>query len=118
VGNVHCFECVALYNQLITVVGVCNQTVEDAFKLYTIESQKLISQNWSNTARLLVKNPQLKYCHHCYDTRVVVVTQAFLNNYDQDVFQIEFHDTESESESSSVLTTLANSAENTEFNRL
>lgn len=113
----HCFECVAQFNELVRLVGVFGQTVEDVFNYYTAETQIMICKNWNKTTRLLVKNPQLKYCQHCFDTRVVVVNQAFLNSYAKEIFQIEFHDTESESESSSVLTTLANSAENTEFNR-
>jgi hypothetical protein len=57
VGMVHCFESVALYNRLIVLADEDFTTLDEVFKHYTSESERLITKNWSKTAKLLVQSP-------------------------------------------------------------
>jgi hypothetical protein len=73
VGMMHCTESVALYNKLICLVSDEEFELEEVFKFYTKESEKLILKNWGKTAKLLIQNPQLKYCRHCFNSNVIIV---------------------------------------------
>lgn len=88
----HCTESVALYNKLICLVSDEEFELEEVFKFYTKESEKLILKNWGKTAKLLIQNPQLKYCRHCFNSNVIIVDQVFRESYQLDLFQIEFPD--------------------------
>ena len=88
-GALHCYECVSLYNCLIKTTCL-REWHSCGFDSYIKITQKRVSESWGKTIRLLAQQPTLRYCPHCFGTRVAVVDQEFRNRFSDELLQVKF----------------------------
>ena len=89
VGAVHCYECVQLCNHLI-YSAFTKAHLESGFELYIDTTRLQVAANWAGTARLLLQQPLLPHCPHCFGTRIAFVDQAFRDRFRGELLQIDF----------------------------